>query len=93
MNFPSGKHQKGIKPLLTHGDVFHLEDPQFVLTPGNSVLPDTETHSDTSMELQTSWGFFMETGAQVQLDMEVPLLSDFFSFFFFFYLNEDQHSG
>ncbi|KFQ04323.1 hypothetical protein N329_06910, partial [Haliaeetus albicilla] len=59
MNFTSGKHQKGIKPLLMHmpeavdlGDVSHLEDPQLILTPGISVLPVTESHSDTYMELE-----------------------------------------
>ncbi|KFQ82065.1 hypothetical protein N335_07340, partial [Phaethon lepturus] len=58
MNFSSGKHQKGIQPPLVLsmpqavdlGDVFHLEDPQLVLTPGNPVLPDTESHCDTSVE-------------------------------------------
>ncbi|KFQ78547.1 hypothetical protein N337_00692, partial [Phoenicopterus ruber ruber] len=63
MNFTSGKHQKGIKPLLMHnmpeavnlGDVFCLEDPQLVLTPGNSVLPVTESHSDICMELENEF--------------------------------------
>lgn len=32
------------------GDVFHLEDPQLVLTPGKSVLLVTESHSDIYME-------------------------------------------
>lgn len=58
MNFTSGKRQKGIKTVLMHsmpeaadlGDVFHLEDPQLVLTPGNSVLPVTESHRDIYME-------------------------------------------
>ncbi|KGL98098.1 hypothetical protein N301_05452, partial [Charadrius vociferus] len=58
MNFTSGKGQKRIKTLLLHsvpeavvlGDVFHVEDPQLVLTPGNSVLPVTESHSDIYME-------------------------------------------
>ncbi|KFP47364.1 hypothetical protein N323_09440, partial [Cathartes aura] len=63
MNCTSGKHQKGIKPLLMHnmpeavdlGDVFHLEDPQLLLTPGNSVLPVTESHSDIYMELENDF--------------------------------------
>ncbi|KFM08641.1 hypothetical protein AS27_04618, partial [Aptenodytes forsteri] len=58
LNFTVGEHQKGIKPLLMHsmpeavdlGDVFHLEDPQLVLTPGNSVLLVTESHRDIYME-------------------------------------------
>ncbi|KAF1510675.1 hypothetical protein FQV19_0011025, partial [Eudyptula minor] len=58
LNFTSGEHQKGIKPLLMHsmpeaedlGDVFHLEDPQLVLTPGKSVLLVTESHRDIYME-------------------------------------------
>ncbi|KFW09151.1 hypothetical protein N327_05412, partial [Fulmarus glacialis] len=67
MNF-SCKHQKGIKPLLMHsmpeavdlGDVFHLEDAQLVLTPGNSVLPDTESHSDIYMEPENDFHTPME---------------------------------
>ncbi|KFV47791.1 hypothetical protein N328_09588, partial [Gavia stellata] len=63
MNFTSGKHQKGIKPLLMHnmpeavnvGDVSHLEDPQLLLTPGNSVLPVTDSHSDIFMELENDF--------------------------------------
>ncbi|KFP45670.1 hypothetical protein N324_00362, partial [Chlamydotis macqueenii] len=62
-NFASNKHQKGIKPLVMHsmpeavglGDVFHLEDPQLVLTLGNSVLPGTEPHSDIPMELENDF--------------------------------------
>lgn len=30
-------------------DVFHLEDPQLILTPGNSVLPVTKDHGDVYM--------------------------------------------
>lgn len=67
-NFTSNKHRKGIKPLLTHsmpeavdlGDVFHLEDPQLVLTPGNSVLPVTESHSDIYMETENNFQTPME---------------------------------
>lgn len=63
MNFTSGKGQKGIKTLLLHsvpeavdlGDVFRVEDPQLVLTPGNSVLPVTESHSDIYMELENDF--------------------------------------
>ncbi|KFZ55500.1 hypothetical protein N338_11203, partial [Podiceps cristatus] len=63
MNFTGSKHWKGIKPLLMHnmpeavepGDIFHLEDPQLVLPPGNSVLPVTEAHSDIYMELENDF--------------------------------------
>lgn len=63
MSFTSGKSQKGIKTLLLHsmpeavdlGDVFRVEDPQLVLTPGNSVLPVTESHSDIYMELENDF--------------------------------------
>ncbi|KFW94177.1 hypothetical protein N336_12684, partial [Phalacrocorax carbo] len=57
MDFTGSKYQKGIEPLLMPsvpeavglGDVSHLED-QLVLTPGNSVLPVRESHSDIYME-------------------------------------------
>ncbi|KFQ51771.1 hypothetical protein N334_09679, partial [Pelecanus crispus] len=69
MNFTSGKHQKGIKPLLVHsmpeavdlGDVFCFEDPQLVLTPGSSFLPVTESHSDIYMEPENDFQTPVET--------------------------------
>ncbi|KFQ98941.1 hypothetical protein Y956_11614, partial [Nipponia nippon] len=66
MNFTSGKHQKGIKPLHSMPeaadlrDVFHLEDPQLVLTPGNSVLPVRESHSDICVEPENDFQTPME---------------------------------
>ncbi|KFQ56442.1 hypothetical protein N333_06149, partial [Nestor notabilis] len=39
-------HQKGAV------DVFRLEDPQLILTPGNSVLPVTKAHGDVHMRAE-----------------------------------------
>ncbi|XP_071665760.1 uncharacterized protein [Patagioenas fasciata] len=63
MNFHRGKHQKGMKPSWVHSKpeavdfrgVFHLEAPQLFLTPGNTILPATESDSDIYMEQETDF--------------------------------------
>lgn len=63
MNFHRRKHQKGTKPsqvqskpeAVDFGGVFHLEAPQLVLTPGNTVQPATESDSDIYMEQETDF--------------------------------------
>nr|XP_021148181.1 uncharacterized protein LOC110361388 isoform X3 [Columba livia] len=63
MNFHRGKHQKGMKPSRMHSKpeavdfrgVFHIEAPQLVLTPGNTVQPATESDSDIYMEQETDF--------------------------------------
>lgn len=68
MYFRSSKHQKGIKLPRVHSKteavdfrgVFHLEAPQLVLTPGNTVLPATESDSDIYMEQENDFQTPME---------------------------------
>ncbi|KFQ27572.1 hypothetical protein N331_03987, partial [Merops nubicus] len=66
VNFTSRKHQKRVKPRLMRRmpglrDIFHFEDLQLVLTPGNAVLPVTESHADVYMEPENDFQTPMET--------------------------------